>query len=127
LRRGQELRLTCVAKKGTAKEHAKWSPVAAVAFEYDPHNRLRHSNFWQENVGSNLAEEWPIGPNGQLEDPPNPDEPFDYNAKPSRFYFTVEGTGVMDPKDVVVMALKLLQAKVALIKMLLGQIRETDG
>ncbi|KAI9346011.1 DNA-directed RNA polymerase [Zopfochytrium polystomum] len=126
LKRGQELRLTCVAKKGTAKEHAKWSPVTAVAFEYDPHNRLRHTNYWQENVGTNLTEDWPVGPNGQFEEEPAKDVPFDYAAKPDRFYFTVEGTGVMDPKEVVVTALKLLQAKVALVKMLLGQIHETD-
>ncbi|KAI8617096.1 DNA-directed RNA polymerase [Chytriomyces sp. MP71] len=108
LRKGQEVRMRCVAKKGTAKEHAKWSPVAAIAFEYDPHNRLRHTTYWVE---TDAAKEWPVGPNGAEEEPPGPDEPFDYKAKPDRFYFQVEGTGVMDPRDIVNKAIELVHAK----------------
>ncbi len=35
------------------------------------------------------------------EDPPAPDEPFDYMAKANNFYLEAEGTGVMPVRQVV--------------------------
>lgn len=36
LAKGQKMQLTAVAKKGIAKEHAKWSPVAVATYKYEP-------------------------------------------------------------------------------------------
>ena len=41
LRKGQALRVTCTARKGIGKDHAKWSPVATAVFRYQPEVTLR--------------------------------------------------------------------------------------
>ncbi|KAK9477376.1 DNA-directed RNA polymerase [Lipomyces japonicus] len=120
LRKHQELRLKCIAKKGIAKEHAKWSPTSAIAFEYDPWNKLRHTDYWFE-VSS--EKEWPKSKNADWEDPPKENEPFDYNAQPENFYFDVEAVGSLPPNDIVTQGIKVLQEKLALI---LNSLKEDD-
>jgi len=110
IRKGQELRLRCVAKKGIAKEHAKWSPCSAVAFEYDPYNKLRHTTYWYE---ADQRVEWPVGENAKDEEPPRDDEVFDFNAKPRKFYFEVETDGSLGPQEVIMKGLAELQTKLA--------------
>jgi len=110
IRKGQELKVRCTAKKGIAKEHAKWSPCSAVSFEYDPHNRLRHTTYWYE---ADIKKEWPLSANAAEEDAPRDDEPFDYDAKPEKFYFEVETDGSLGPQEVVMKGLTELQTKLA--------------
>ena len=81
-----------------AKEHAKWSPCSAVAFEYDPYNKLRHTTHWYEY---DAKAEWPLSTNAQEEEPPRDDEPFDFAAKPSKFYLEIETDGSLGPQEVV--------------------------
>ena len=69
-----------------------------MSFEYDPHNKLRHTSYWFE---SDPKKEWPLSENAKEEDPPRDDEAFDYMAKASKFYMEVETDGSMAPKDVV--------------------------
>lgn len=84
--------------QGIAKEHAKWSPCSAVSFEYDPHNRFRHTSYWFE---TDEKVEWPLGSNAKEEQAPKDDEPFDFMATPSKFYFEVETDGSLSPQEVV--------------------------
>ncbi|KIM91837.1 hypothetical protein PILCRDRAFT_809813 [Piloderma croceum F 1598] len=110
IRKGQELKIKCIAKKGIAKEHAKWSPCSAVSFEYDPYNKLRHTSHWFE---TDERAEWPLSENAKEEDPPRDDEAFDFNAKPRKFYFEVETDGSLGPQEVVMKGLAELQTKLA--------------
>jgi len=134
LRKGQAISMKCIAKKGIAKEHAKWAPSAAIGFEYDPANKLHHLDLWYE--GDDPKKEWYVisllwWVNGMWlivllrpEDeerinldggPPAEDEPFDYDAVPTRFFFDVETVGGMEPDQIVTRGISTLQTKLASI------------
>ncbi|KAJ4307194.1 RNA polymerase II subunit 3 [Collariella sp. IMI 366227] len=110
LRPGQEIKLQCIAKKGIAKEHAKWAPTSAIGFEYDPHNKLHHLDMWYE---TEAKAEWPPSEYAEWEEPPQEGEPFDYDAVPNRFYFNVESAGNLAPDVIVSEGIKVLQQKLA--------------
>ena len=125
LRRGQELNLTCIARKGIAKEHAKWAPTAAVGFEYDPLNKLRHTTYWYEE---DPKAEWPVdernanweteegvngGMNGDLAVGAGAEAGFDPDVKPSTFFFDVEGVGTLEPDQIIQNGITVLQEKLA--------------
>ncbi|KAK4694683.1 DNA-directed RNA polymerase II subunit RPB3, partial [Lecanoromycetidae sp. Uapishka_2] len=112
LRKGQEVRMRCIAKKGIAKEHAKWAPTSAVGFEYDPHNKLKHVDYWYEE---DPIKEWPVSENGKWEQPAQEGEPFDYDATPSRFFFNIESVGNLEPDAIVQQAIKVMQEKLAAV------------
>lgn len=48
-----------------------------------------------------MKEEWPVSNNAKEEEAPRDDEPFDYIAKPTKFYFEVETDGSLSPQEVV--------------------------
>ncbi|GEQ70782.1 hypothetical protein JCM33374_g4461 [Metschnikowia sp. JCM 33374] len=95
---------------GIAKEHAKWSPCSAIGFEYDPWNKLKHTDYWNE---VDAETEWPKSVNCEWEEAPDPDAPFDYTAKPGNFYMDVETVGNLPPNEVVVRGIETLQLKLA--------------
>lgn len=112
LRRGQELKMSCIARKGIAKEHAKWAPTAAIGFEYDPNNKLRHTDYWYE---VDAKAEWPVDARNAAWDPDDAatDAPFDPDAQPNAFFFDLEATGVLDPLEIVDEGVTVLQNKLA--------------
>lgn len=108
--RGQEIEVVCKAYKGIAKHHAKWSPLSAVAYEYDPYNKLRHTDYWFED---SAEKEWPLSRNADFESPPNPGEPFDYNAVPSTYYMTAESVGSVPVRSVFEQACDIIVENLA--------------
>jgi DNA-directed RNA polymerase II subunit RPB3 len=55
--------------------------------------------------------------------PPNPDEPFNYDAVPTRFFYDVETVGGLEPDQIVTQGISILQRKLAeIIKELSGGI-----
>lgn len=61
--------------QGRALEHAKWSPVSALGFEYDPYNKLKHTDLWFE-VGTDPKDEWPVSENGKVRSRSLPSFPY---------------------------------------------------
>ncbi|KAM0747016.1 insert subdomain of RNA polymerase alpha subunit [Meredithblackwellia eburnea MCA 4105] len=128
LRKGQEVRMRCIAIKGRALEHAKWSPVAALGFEYDPYNKLKHTDLWYE-VGTDPKAEWRPSANAvwEREPPKDGSEPFDYNARPTRFYYDVETVGQMKPADIVTKGIDALIVNIHSVQLALNDLAGGAG
>ena len=126
LRQGQEIDVTCIAKMGIAKEHAKWAPTASIGFEYDPNNKLRHLDYWYEN---DPKDEWPVDERNALWEGEDvaADAAFDPDAVPSAFFFDVEGVGTLEPDQIVLQGISVLQNKLAEVIKGLGGADESNG
>lgn len=125
LRKNQSVHMKCIAKKGIAKEHAKWAPSAAIGFEYDPSNKLRHLDYWYEE---DPKKEWPVdSKNAGIDGVPQDGEPFDFDAVPHRFFFDIETVGGLEPDQIMQQGIKVLQQKLAAVIQELTGSDETNG
>jgi len=137
LRKGQELKLKAIAKKGVGKEHAKWIPSCVATYQFQPHivinqNRLDELTDQQKEewVASCPAKVYSYVPHQRnqvtIEDPlrcmycmeckkkadtfGKPDLVV-IEQKTDRFIFTVETTGALKPEDIVLYAIQIIKRK----------------
>jgi len=136
LRRGQEIKLKAIAKKGVAKEHAKWSPSCGTTYAFEPDIRINHDamDLLDERQKQDWVNSCPTKVYRYSEDEHTADiedasrctycdeckkkaiqlgvpDLVSVRHKQDRFLFTVETTGALRPEEVMRSALKILQEK----------------
>jgi len=150
LRKGQEIKLRAIAKKGIGKEHAKWSPVCGVTYQFEPDIVINQSRMdeldeqskmdWVNSCPTKVYRYDADSKQVEIDVPGHctfceeckqkaiklevPDL-VSVNLREDRFIFTVETTGSLRPERVVLSAIQVLKDKLQNIHSLLAHEPET--
>lgn len=140
LKRNQELDMHMIAKKGTGKEHAKWSPVSTCVMQHVPEIEFLQEKYIINNLTLKQKKEFvdscpskvyrfdEIRKTVEIENKLNCTfceeclnklEGFKLNhtdavkisAQPNKFIFKIETVGSMKPEQVVIDALMIMKNK----------------
>eukprot|EP01133_Synstelium_polycarpum_P005278 gene5278-6116_t len=137
LRRGQEVRLRAIAKKGVGKEHAKWSSACVATYQFEPKIVINQNRL--DELNDRQKEEWVAScPTGvyqfnqhqrqqvTIEEPnrcmfclecKKKAETFgkpdlvSVEQKTDKFIFTVETNGALRPEEIVLSAIQIIKRK----------------
>lgn len=146
MRKGQEVKLKALAKKGVGKEHGKWQPTCGTVFQYDPDIEINYDRM--DELTEEQKQEWVNScptkvykyneekkqveienaaacmfcneckiKAEQLERP----DLVKIGTKPDRFIFSVETTGALAPQEVAMTSIQVLRQKLIDLQMRLNE------
>jgi DNA-directed RNA polymerase II subunit RPB3 len=136
LAKNQKIDVQCIVRKGTGKEHSKWSPVATIAVQQVPKINIERNQLstLTEDQKMQIVESCPskvytYDPEKEMIDIENltdcmqcqecvvcvksfgKEESIKVDLEIDQFIFTVESTGALAPEDIVAKAMEILLDK----------------